>query len=67
VKAHWTGRIGGRPKMIVKMSFDFSTEGSRLTGIAHMSGWPSDCPMRLATVFGPLRQFVLAHPRSWRF
>lgn len=44
-KARWTGRIGDRPKMIANMSFDFSTEGSILTGIAHMSGWPGDCPI----------------------
>jgi hypothetical protein len=44
-KAHWTGRIGDRPKMIGKMRFDFRTEGNGLTGIAHMSGWPGDCPI----------------------
>src|SRR4051794_19538604 len=43
--AHWTGRIGDRPKMIGKIRFDFSTGREGLTGIAHMVGWPGDCPI----------------------
>jgi hypothetical protein len=44
-KAHWTGRIGDRPKMIGKIRFDFRAEENGLTGIAHMDGWPGDCPI----------------------
>ena len=43
--AHWTVRIGNRPKMIGTISFDFRTETDALVGVAHMSVWPGDCPI----------------------
>ena len=42
---HWVGRIGSRPKMIGSMRIEFKIDGNGLTGIAHMAGWPGDCPI----------------------
>jgi hypothetical protein len=44
-KTRWVGRIGERPKMIGSMRIDFKADGKGLTGIAHMEGWPGDCPI----------------------
>lgn len=41
----WVGRIGERPKMIGSMRIEFKTDANGLTGIAHMSDWPGDCPI----------------------
>lgn len=43
--ARFTGRIGNRPKMIGRIDFDFRVDGNTLTGVAHMAGWPGDCPL----------------------
>jgi hypothetical protein len=44
-KTRWAGRIGERPKMIGSMRIDFKADANGLTGIAHMEGWPGDCPI----------------------
>jgi hypothetical protein len=43
--ARFVGRIGDRPKMIGRIDFDFQVDGNKLTGMAHMQGWPGDCPI----------------------
>jgi hypothetical protein len=43
--ARFVGRIGDRPKMIGHIDFDFQVDGNKLTGMAHMEGWPGDCPI----------------------
>jgi hypothetical protein len=43
--ARFVGRIGSRPKMIGRIDFDFQIDGSKLTGAAHMEGWPGNCPI----------------------
>jgi hypothetical protein len=43
--ARFVGRIGDRPKMIGSIDFDFKIDGNKLTGVAHMGGWPGDCPI----------------------
>jgi len=43
--ARFVGRIGDRPKMIGRIDFGFIVEGNTLTGVAHMDGWPGDCPI----------------------
>jgi len=44
-RARFTGRIGDRPKMIGRATFDFRIEDGRLTGVAHLDNWPGDCPI----------------------
>ena len=44
-KTRWVGRISERPKMIGGMRIEFRAEGNALTGVAHMDGWPGDCPI----------------------
>jgi hypothetical protein len=44
-RARFTGRIGDRPKMIGRATFDFRVEDGRLTGVAHLDNWPGDCPI----------------------
>ena len=44
-KTRWVGRIGDRPKMIGSMRIEFKSDADGLTGIAHMAGWPGDCPI----------------------
>ncbi len=44
-KAHWTGRIGQRPKMIGAMRFVFRNERNGVAGVVQMAGWPGDCPI----------------------
>lgn len=44
-KTRWVGRIGERPKMIGSMRLEFKADANGLTGIAHMEGWPGDCPI----------------------
>jgi len=43
--ARFVGRIGDRPKMIGRIDFDFQVDGNTLSGMAHMPGWPGDCPI----------------------
>jgi hypothetical protein len=44
-KTRWTGRIGERPKTIGGMRIEFRGDTNGLTGMAHMSDWPGDCPI----------------------
>jgi hypothetical protein len=44
-KTGWVGRIGERPKMIGSIRIEFKADPHGLNGIAHMEGWPGDCPI----------------------
>jgi hypothetical protein len=44
-KTRWVGRIGERPKMIGSMRIEFKVDANGMTGVAHMGGWPGECPI----------------------
>jgi hypothetical protein len=49
-KALFTGDF--RPKMFTEILFDFRVEGSKLSGVTHIDGWPGDATITDGVIEG---------------
>jgi hypothetical protein len=65
-KAVFTGPVAERPKMVTEMIFEVIATKDKLTGTAHMGGWPGDAPLSEGNVEGDRISFIAVGKSPWR-
>ena len=58
-KVDFTVARDQRPKVPVDFVFDLKSDAGKLTGMAHMRGWPGDAPITNGTVEGSRVRFTV--------
>jgi hypothetical protein len=57
-KAVFVGPMGERPKMFTKVMLDLKVDGNKLTGMAHIKGWPGDAEITDGKIDGDRFSFT---------
>src|SRR5450755_47424 len=58
-EAHFTSDAGlPAPKSFNEFTFDFHVDGNKLTGTAHIDGWPGDAPITDGIISGDHISFI---------
>jgi hypothetical protein len=68
-EAHFNGVGHVTPKSFGQFTFDFHVEGNKLTGTAHIDGWPGDAPITDGIISGDHISFITlgSYPSSSGF
>ena len=54
------------PKTVSKMVFDLQTDGTALSGTAHIGSWPGEAPISGGKIDGDLISFTVIGKLPWR-
>lgn len=64
-RAHFTGPLGERPKMVSEITLQLEAADGKLTGTARMGAWPGEAPLMDTSIEGDRVTFTAIGRSPW--
>lgn len=64
-RAHFTGPLGDRPKMVSEITLELKAADGKLTGTALMGAWPGEAPLIDTSIEGDRVKFTAIGESPW--